>query len=54
MENIERKCPRCKKMYNEYPAISRVDNNTYICSDCGMAEAMDDFMGNPLKDFRDL
>lgn len=26
-----------------YAALSRADNKTYICSACGVAEAMDDF-----------
>ena len=29
-------CPSCKKVYTEYPAISRKDNKTLICSECGM------------------
>ena len=33
-------CPKCKKDYDEHPAISRVDNKTEICSVCGIAEAM--------------
>jgi hypothetical protein len=28
-----------------YPALSRMDNRTYICSACGTAEAMRDFTG---------
>lgn len=35
-----KKCPKCKKHYNEPPAISRVDNKTKICPMCGIAEAM--------------
>lgn len=35
-----KKCPKCKKNYDEHPAISRVDNKTEICSMCGIAEAM--------------
>lgn len=34
------KCPKCKKKYDGYPALSRVDNKTKICSMCGIAEAM--------------
>ena len=26
------------------PALSRLDNETYICSACGTQEALDDFM----------
>ena len=28
-------CPRCGKAYYEPPAISRMDNQTLICPDCG-------------------
>lgn len=38
-----RVCPICGKEYSGYPAISRRDNKTEICSDCGTAEAMQDF-----------
>lgn len=33
-------CPICKQSYTEEPALSRKDNKTEICSDCGMNEAM--------------
>lgn len=36
-------CPSCGKMYSGYPAISRKDNTTEICSDCGVHEAFEDF-----------
>lgn len=36
-------CPRCKSTIVGYPALSRVDNATHICSYCGTAEAMWDF-----------
>jgi hypothetical protein len=29
------------------PALSRVDNKTYVCSGCGQDEAMRDFAGEP-------
>ena len=35
-------CPKCGKEYTNYPAISRRDNKTEICSDCGLAEALED------------
>ena len=38
------KCPRCKRMYRGYPALSRRDNKTEICSDCGTAEALSDII----------
>lgn len=36
-------CPRCGGAMNGYPALSRRDNKTEICSDCGTEEAMFDF-----------
>ena len=29
-------CPKCRKPYTGRPALSRVDNKTDICPDCGM------------------
>lgn len=42
-ETITRKavCPRCKKVYTDRPAISRVDGKTTICPDCGTREALE-------------
>ena len=34
-------CPRCGKTYTEHPALSRVDNETLICPDCGVREALE-------------
>ena len=34
-------CPRCGKAYHEPPALSRLDNETLICPDCGTREAQD-------------
>ena len=33
-------CPICGKEYTEHPAISRKDNVTEICPECGMKEAL--------------
>lgn len=53
-------CPRCETHeylpYDEqhqpgapsHPAVSRLDNETLICSPCGTAEALRDFMRLPL------
>lgn len=38
----EKKCPRCKGPLGEIPALSRRDNKTDICSECGFKEAMED------------
>ena len=57
-----RVCPACNQTYFGYPAISRVDNKTEICPNCGAKEAMvavlnseelqtrvKDFFGSDLK-----
>ena len=36
-------CPRCDDIMTEFPALSRRDNKTDICSNCGSVEAMEDF-----------
>ena len=41
MEENE-KCPRCGGLLGERPALSRRDNKTDICADCGFKEAMED------------
>lgn len=46
MNKETRICPICGKTYSEYPALSRRDNKTYICPDCGLVEALEDFFGN--------
>lgn len=33
-------CPRCGQSYIGRPALSRVDNETLICPDCGTREAL--------------
>ena len=38
--NNKRKCPICGQVYTNYPAISREDNKTEICSECGVKEAL--------------
>ena len=44
-------CPRCGKELDQFPALSRVDNKTDICSPCGTEEALDDYFGVPLQQF---
>lgn len=34
-------CPKCGKTYRGHPAISRVDNETPICPECGTREALE-------------
>lgn len=33
-------CPICGNEYKGYPALSRADNETYICADCGVRQAL--------------
>ena len=37
----ERTCPRCGRNFTGEPALSRKDNQTYICPDCGTLEALE-------------
>ncbi|MBO5638644.1 MAG: hypothetical protein J5916_01940 [Oscillospiraceae bacterium] len=34
-------CPLCGKTYAEPPALSRTDNETLICPDCGTRQALE-------------
>lgn len=34
-------CPRCGKEYTGRPALSRADNQTPLCPDCGTREALE-------------
>lgn len=43
MELKDRKCPICGEHYSEPPALSRKDNKTEICPECGYNEAIEDF-----------
>ena len=36
-----RVCPLCGKAYGEAPALSRTDNETLICPDCGTRQALE-------------
>ena len=36
-----RTCPLCGGCYAEPPALSRTDNETHICPDCGVRQALD-------------
>lgn len=36
-----RVCPRCGVEYTDPPALSRIDNETFICPDCGTREALE-------------
>ena len=40
-ERQERICPLCGRRYTDVPALSRTDNETPICPDCGTRQALD-------------
>ena len=42
-------CPVCGKEYTDYPALSRKDNKTEICKQCGIIEAMNAFKNSMKK-----
>lgn len=44
-ENKPAICPICGEIYYEFPALSRRDNKTKICTDCGVIEALNDYLG---------
>ena len=46
MAKDEWTCPRCKQKTTDYPALSRKDNKTEICSQCGTDEAMIQWANN--------
>jgi len=49
-EDVIRKiCPMCGQPLVGYPALSRRDNKTFICSDCGIREALAD-IGMDIED----
>ena len=51
LENIpEKECPFCHEPIYGYPAISRADNKTEICSNCGLMEALSDMFEHIAKE----
>jgi len=60
MSRFPHKCPRCgggipnDECRGLYPgALSRKDNETEICSNCGAAEALEDFLDAAMEDIID-
>lgn len=43
------RCPKCKKEFTGYPAISRKDNETEICPECGVREAIEAYQKSHRK-----
>ena len=48
----EFKCGRCGKVCEEFPALSRRDNKTEICSNCATSEALFDWVLSRAKEKR--
>jgi hypothetical protein len=42
-------CPLCHRTYSEAPALSRTDNKTLICSECGTRQALQS-VGLPIEE----
>ncbi len=42
-------CPKCNKPYYGVPALSREDNMTLICPDCGTMEALKSIGVEPIE-----
>ena len=38
--NKNQECPRCGDEYTGFPALSRWDNKSDICGECGTVEAL--------------
>lgn len=39
-------CPICHRITDDFPALSRYDNKTHICTRCGQTEALESFLGS--------
>ena len=46
--------PLCGKAYRGYPAVSRTDNETRICPDCGVRQALESIGIGPAEQERIL
>ena len=41
IQRQETHCPICGQIYSDTPALSRTDNKTAICPDCGIRQSLD-------------
>jgi uncharacterized Zn finger protein len=41
IEIVARECPICGHRYTDHPALSRLDNVTLICPECGQRQALE-------------
>lgn len=50
---MARACPRCLgDMWQPYVALSRLDNETDVCSQCGYEEAMEQYFHGEVKNWK--
>ncbi|MCD7824564.1 MAG: hypothetical protein LUH14_01130 [Clostridiaceae bacterium] len=42
-------CPKCGREYERLLALSRIDNKTMICDECGTMEALDSLLHGGLS-----
>lgn len=49
-----KECPKCHKKYTQFPAVSRRDNKTYICPQCGVDEAIEDMLKNKKDENKEI
>lgn len=40
-KGLQHTCPLCGMNYTAAPALSRIDNQTLICPDCGTRQALE-------------
>ena len=41
LRSVEKVCPICGQAYTSEPALSRTDNKTLICPECGQRQALE-------------
>ena len=52
-ELLPRVCPICGRTYTAPPAISRTDNRTPVCPDCGIRQSLES-IGVSLKEQEEI
>lgn len=52
-EVIKTICQKCGKEYTGAPALSRLDNTTLVCPECGTREALES-IGLPEREIEDI
>ena len=42
--NMNEVCPKCNGFIDGWPALSRKDNKTHLCTKCGQREALEEWV----------